>query len=60
MGTVRGFHELTFGNHCIYHAVFETQNRKQANVAVLHLIFIWNLSGSKLGRDTDYSDFYFS
>jgi hypothetical protein len=59
-----GSHEHTFGNDCVYHAVFETQNRQyptsQANVAVLRLICIRNLPGSNLGRDIDYSDFYFS
>ena len=59
-----GIPRAQFWDHCIYHAVFETQNQQyptsQVNVVVLRLICIGNLSGSSLGRDTDYSDFYFS
>jgi len=48
----------------MYHAVFETQNRQyptsQVNVAVLRLTCFQNLPGSKLSRDTDYSNFYLS
>ena len=67
MGTGRGslgFPRAHFWNHCIYQAVFETQNRHyptpQVNLAVLRLIRIRNVLGSNLGRDTDYSDLCFS